>query len=119
MVREFYANWAPEARSHYVAVRGRNVPITSTGLHYTDIIRDRVCLVYALMTGMELNIGAIMNSSMWKARVHKGHNYAFGGLITKLCHATDVPEENVDYMAPCIQHRWTLLGPRGLTLSLA
>ncbi|KAH0669439.1 hypothetical protein KY285_025463 [Solanum tuberosum] len=176
MVREFYANWAPEARSHYVTVRGRNVPITPTGitdilctpqdtdplvltgliirppyqairhilcgpqsmaqwtkhngkkyhqslpyahifretrvwlkvvmnylipgLHYTDITCDRVCLVYALMTGMELNIGAIMKSSMRKARVHKGHKYAFGGLITKLCRAADVPEENIDYMAP-------------------
>uniref|UniRef100_M1DFU7 Putative plant transposon protein domain-containing protein n=1 Tax=Solanum tuberosum TaxID=4113 RepID=M1DFU7_SOLTU len=138
MVREFYANWAPEARSHYVTVRGRNVPITPTcindilgtpedtdplvliglnicppyqairhilcgpqsiaqwtkhsvkryhqslpyahmlwethvwmkvvmnclipGLHYNDITRDRVCLVYALMTG--------------------------------------IPEEHLDYMAP-------------------
>ncbi|KAG5577241.1 hypothetical protein H5410_057375 [Solanum commersonii] len=32
MVWEFYANWEPEARSHYVTVRGRNVPITPTGV---------------------------------------------------------------------------------------
>ncbi|KAG5619828.1 hypothetical protein H5410_005046 [Solanum commersonii] len=36
------------------------------GLHYTDITRDRVCLVYALITSSELNIGAIIKSSMWK-----------------------------------------------------
>ncbi|KAK4731410.1 hypothetical protein R3W88_024398 [Solanum pinnatisectum] len=36
-------------------------------LHYTDITRDRVCLVYALMTGMEINIGAIIKSSIRKA----------------------------------------------------
>ncbi|KAH0655763.1 hypothetical protein KY285_030645 [Solanum tuberosum] len=176
MVWEFYANWAPEARSHYVTVRGRNVPITPTcindiigtpqdidplvltgliirpsyqairhtmcgpqsmaqwtnhdgnryhqslpythtlretrvwlkvvmnclipGLHYIDITRDRVCLVYALMTGMELNIGAIVKFSMRKSRVHKGHKYAFGGLITKLCRVARVPEKNVDYMSP-------------------
>ncbi|KAG5571568.1 hypothetical protein H5410_061334 [Solanum commersonii] len=165
MVREFYANWAPEARSHYVMVRGRNVPITGInnilgtpqdtdpsppyqaichmlcgpqsmaqwtkhsgktyhqslpyahmpetrvwlkvvmkclimGLHYTDITCDRVCLVYALMTGMELNIGAIIKSSIRKARVHKGDRYAFGGLITKMCRAEGVPEKNVNYMAP-------------------
>uniref|UniRef100_M1DG54 Putative plant transposon protein domain-containing protein n=1 Tax=Solanum tuberosum TaxID=4113 RepID=M1DG54_SOLTU len=70
------------------------------GLHYTDISRDRVCLVYALMTSMELNIGAIVKSAMRKARVHKGHKYAFGGLITQMCHAAGVPEESLDYMAP-------------------
>ncbi|KAH0678643.1 hypothetical protein KY284_019728 [Solanum tuberosum] len=36
MVREFYANWAPEARSHFVTVCGRNVPITPIGT--TDIL---------------------------------------------------------------------------------
>ncbi|KAG5581535.1 hypothetical protein H5410_052162 [Solanum commersonii] len=145
MVREFYANWAPEARSHYVTVRDRNVPITPTGindilgtlkdtnslmltspwhnrlsiagkditnlfpmltcfgrhgLHYTNITRDIVCLVYALMTGTELNIRAIVKSAMHKARVHKGHRYAFGGLITQICRDAGVPEENVDYMTP-------------------
>uniref|UniRef100_M1DK78 Putative plant transposon protein domain-containing protein n=1 Tax=Solanum tuberosum TaxID=4113 RepID=M1DK78_SOLTU len=69
-------------------------------LHYTYITRDRVCLVYALITGMELNIGAIIKSSMRKSRVHKEHMYAFGGLITKMCFVAGVPEENVDYMAP-------------------
>ncbi|KAH0729728.1 hypothetical protein KY290_000857 [Solanum tuberosum] len=69
-------------------------------LYYIDITRDRVCLVYALMTGMELNIGAIIKSSMRKDRVHKGNRYAFGGLITKMCRVAGVPEENVDYMAP-------------------
>ena len=43
------------------------------GLHCTDITRDRVCLVYALMTNSKLNIGAIIKSTMQKFRVHKGH----------------------------------------------
>ncbi|KAG5614783.1 hypothetical protein H5410_014607 [Solanum commersonii] len=70
------------------------------GLHYIDITRDRVCLVYALMTGMKLNIKAIIKSLMRKSRVHKGHRYAFGGLITKMCRVAGVLEENLDYMAP-------------------
>uniref|UniRef100_M1D9Y7 Uncharacterized protein n=1 Tax=Solanum tuberosum TaxID=4113 RepID=M1D9Y7_SOLTU len=37
---------------------------------------------------------------MRKARVHKGHRYGFGGLITKMCRAVGVPEENLDYIAP-------------------
>ncbi|KAH0652489.1 hypothetical protein KY289_030167 [Solanum tuberosum] len=70
------------------------------GLHYTDITHDMVCLVYALMTSTELNIGAIVKSAMRMARVHEGHMYDFGGLITKMCRAAGVPEEHVDYMAP-------------------
>lgn len=30
MVWEFYTNFAPEVRSHFVTVHGRNVPITPT-----------------------------------------------------------------------------------------
>uniref|UniRef100_M1DXZ7 Uncharacterized protein n=1 Tax=Solanum tuberosum TaxID=4113 RepID=M1DXZ7_SOLTU len=52
------------------------------------------------MTATELNIGAVMKSAIRKARVHKGHMYAFGGLIIGMCRAAGVPEENVDYMAP-------------------
>jgi len=70
------------------------------GLHYTDITRDRVCLVYALMIGTKQNIRAIVKSAMRKVRVHKGHMYAFGGLITKMCHIAGVPKEQLDYMAP-------------------
>uniref|UniRef100_M1DHJ7 Uncharacterized protein n=1 Tax=Solanum tuberosum TaxID=4113 RepID=M1DHJ7_SOLTU len=65
IVREFYANWAPEARFHYV-----------------------------------MNIRAIVKSAMRKVRVHKGHMYAFGGLITKMCRIAGVPKEQLDYMAP-------------------
>uniref|UniRef100_M1D859 Putative plant transposon protein domain-containing protein n=1 Tax=Solanum tuberosum TaxID=4113 RepID=M1D859_SOLTU len=176
MVREFYVNLALEARSHFVTVRGVNVPITPAGindildtlqdtdplvltglnicppyrairqtlcspqsmtqltkhsekryhqslpyahmlretrvwlkivmnclilgLHYTDITQDRVCLVYALMTATKLNIGLVLKSIMRKARVHKGHKYAFGGLITRMCRAVGFPEKNMDYMAP-------------------
>uniref|UniRef100_M1DB56 Uncharacterized protein n=1 Tax=Solanum tuberosum TaxID=4113 RepID=M1DB56_SOLTU len=65
-------------------------------LPYAHILREtRVWLKM-----MELNIGAIIKSYMRKTRVHKGHMYAFGGLITKMCRAASVPEENVDYMAP-------------------
>ncbi|KAG5590403.1 hypothetical protein H5410_040917 [Solanum commersonii] len=54
------------------------------GLHYTYITRERVCLVYALMTAKELNIGAVLKSTMRKPKFIKG---------------TGVPKENVDSMA--------------------
>ncbi|KAG5606523.1 hypothetical protein H5410_028015 [Solanum commersonii] len=44
------------------------------GIHYTNITRDRMCLVYALMIGIELNIGVIVKSAMRKTWVHKGHS---------------------------------------------
>uniref|UniRef100_M1DNK7 Putative plant transposon protein domain-containing protein n=1 Tax=Solanum tuberosum TaxID=4113 RepID=M1DNK7_SOLTU len=115
MVQEFYSNWVTDSRSHFVKVRGIDVTLTPAlindivgtsqdtdplGLHYTDITRDRVCLVYALMTSTKLNIGAILKSIMKKACVHKGSRYTFGGLITRLCHDAGVPEEHLDYMAP-------------------
>ncbi|KAG5580181.1 hypothetical protein H5410_050808 [Solanum commersonii] len=77
-----YAHMLRETRVWLKVVMNCLIP----GLYYTDITHDRVCLVYALLTGMELNIGAIIKSFMWKARDHKGHKYAFGGLITKMCH---------------------------------
>ncbi|KAG5605289.1 hypothetical protein H5410_026781 [Solanum commersonii] len=163
VVREFYSNWKPNARSHFVTVQGVEVSLTPStinqilgtvdapfdvltginisppyqqirhslcgahyhqsypyahinrearvwlkivmnclipGLHFTEVMRDRVCLVYALMKDLPINIGAVLKSSMRKARVHRGRRYTFGGLITNLCKRAGVPEESVDYMAP-------------------
>jgi len=70
------------------------------GLHYTEVTRDRVCLVYALMKDVPISIGAVLKSAMRKARVHRGRRYVFGGLITNLCRRAGLPNESVDYMAP-------------------
>ncbi|KAG5591112.1 hypothetical protein H5410_041626 [Solanum commersonii] len=72
----------------------------SKRLHYIDIIHERLCLVYALMTNTKLKIGAILKSSMRKTHVHRGRMYAFGGLITCVCRSASVQEEILDYMAP-------------------
>ncbi|KAG5575871.1 hypothetical protein H5410_056005, partial [Solanum commersonii] len=189
MVREFYANWEPDARSHFMTVRGVIVTITPAvlndimgtspnaeplvltglnvrppyrairhtlcgpqamvqwtkhsgkqyhqslpyahllrearvwlkimmhylilGLHYTYINQDRVCLVYALMTAADVNIGAVLKSAIRKARVHKGRRSAFGGLITKLCHVAGVPEESMDYMTPLFPTPMDIMRTKG------
>lgn len=64
-----YAHMLRETRVWLKNVMNCLIP----GLHCTDITRDRVCLVYALMTNSKLNIGAIIKSTMQKFRVHKGH----------------------------------------------
>jgi len=69
------------------------------GLHFIEVTRDRVCLVYALMKEVPIYIGAVLKLAMKKARVHRGRRYAFGGLITNFCRRAGVPEESVDYMA--------------------
>ncbi|KAG5611464.1 hypothetical protein H5410_022745 [Solanum commersonii] len=45
------------------------------GLHYTEVTRDRICLVYALMKDVPISIGAVLKSAMRKARVHRGRRY--------------------------------------------
>ncbi|KAG5610976.1 hypothetical protein H5410_022257 [Solanum commersonii] len=91
-----YAHMHKEVRVWLKIVMNYLIP----GLHYTDITRDRVCLVYTLMTPTVLNIRAILKLVMKKARMHKGSRYTFGGLITRLCRDAGVPEEHLDYMTP-------------------
>lgn len=68
---------------------------------------------------------AIIKSTMQKARVHKGHIYAFGGIISKMCHIVGVPKESLDYIAPlypttmditCTKREDTDLGPILITI---
>ncbi|KAG5590955.1 hypothetical protein H5410_041469 [Solanum commersonii] len=91
-----YAQMSRETRVWLKIVVNFLIP----GLYYTDITRDRVCLVYALMTNTELNIGVVLKSTIRKARVHKRSGYAFRGIITRLCHSARITEKNLDYMVP-------------------
>lgn len=43
-----------------------------SGLHFTEVTHDRVFLVYALMTGLPINIGAGLKSKMCKAKSTDG-----------------------------------------------
>lgn len=67
------------------------------GQHFTSVTRDKICLAYALMTGMDINFGTIFKSAMQKVKVHKGRRYAFDDVITELCHLTCVHTEEADY----------------------
>ncbi|KAG5610947.1 hypothetical protein H5410_022228 [Solanum commersonii] len=44
---------------------------TLCGLHFIEVTRDRVCLAYALMKDLSINVGAVLKSSMQKANVHR------------------------------------------------
>lgn len=72
------------------------------GKHFTNITRDRACLMYVIMVAIQLNYKVIFRTTMRKMKTHKGYRYAFGGLITTLCHAKGAPKEVANY-CPIIQ----------------
>ncbi|KAG5611121.1 hypothetical protein H5410_022402 [Solanum commersonii] len=76
-----YAHMNREARVWLKIVMNCFIP----GLHYTEVTRDRICLVYALMKNVPINIRAVLKLVMRKARTSR---------------RAGVPDESVDYMAP-------------------
>ncbi|MCE3051124.1 hypothetical protein HAX54_048948 [Datura stramonium] len=65
--------------------------------HVTHVTRERVCLVYALMIGMPINVGVFIKNVLKRARVKKGQNFGFGSLLTKFLCGHDIEEEEADY----------------------
>lgn len=84
---------------------------------------DKTIYTLTCSDRQDLNIGAIIKSAMRKAWVRKGHRFAFGGLIAKMCRRAGVPTKNLDYMDPfypeaedITRKKWPDLGP---TLTIA
>lgn len=75
-----------------------------SGLYYVDITRDHVCLMYALMKGVKINVGAMLKSAIRKAKVHWGRSYAFGGMITWQCRIVGFPKKGWTTWPP--NHSW-------------
>lgn len=68
--------------------------------------------VYVLFVDGEYR-GSIIKSTMLKDRVHNGHTYAFGGLITRMYRIVEVSEEILDYMAPLYEARMDITRTKG------
>ncbi|KAG5615804.1 hypothetical protein H5410_015628, partial [Solanum commersonii] len=64
--------------------------------HLTEVTRDRVVLVYMPMTGMPINVGAILRQNMMKFRNNLRWRFYYGGLITYFLRAEGIEEETVD-----------------------
>ncbi|KAG5600525.1 hypothetical protein H5410_031895 [Solanum commersonii] len=64
--------------------------------HLTEVIRDRVVLVYMLMKGMPINVRAILRQNMMKFRNNLRWRFCYGGLITHFLRAGGIEEETVD-----------------------
>ncbi|MCE3217223.1 hypothetical protein HAX54_011088, partial [Datura stramonium] len=46
---------------------------------------------------MSINVGVIIKNVLKRARVKKGQNFGFGGLLTRFLHGHDIEEEEADY----------------------
>ncbi|KAH0761200.1 hypothetical protein KY290_017273 [Solanum tuberosum] len=64
--------------------------------HLTDVTRDRVVLVYMLMKGMPINVGAILRQNMMKFRNNLWWRFCYDGLITHFLRAKGIEEETLD-----------------------
>ncbi|KAH0708916.1 hypothetical protein KY284_010343 [Solanum tuberosum] len=67
--------------------------------HLTEVTRDRVVLVYMLMKGIYINVGAILRQNMMKFRNNLWWRFFYGGLITRFLRAEGIEEETVDMIA--------------------
>ncbi|MCE3052381.1 hypothetical protein HAX54_052461, partial [Datura stramonium] len=65
--------------------------------YVTYVTRERECLFYELMTGMPTNMGVIIKNVLKRARVKKGQNFGFGGLLTRFLRRHDIEEKEADY----------------------
>ncbi|MCE3216640.1 hypothetical protein HAX54_007290, partial [Datura stramonium] len=65
--------------------------------HITHVTREKVCLVYALMIRIPINVGVLIKNVLKRARVKKGQSFGFGGLLTRFLCGNDIEEEEADY----------------------
>ncbi|KAH0712076.1 hypothetical protein KY289_008035 [Solanum tuberosum] len=124
LVREFYANWLTETKYKIVPVRGKDVKFSARILNellgtpnydldelnnlkdkplYRDIRHTLYgvdstarLLVYMLMKGMHINVGAIQRQNMMKFRTNLRWRFCYGGLITRFLRAEGIEEETMD-----------------------
>ncbi|KAG5580800.1 hypothetical protein H5410_051427 [Solanum commersonii] len=64
--------------------------------HLIDMTRDRVVLVYMLMKGMPINVGAILRQNMMKFRKNMRWRFCYGEMITRLLRAEGIEKEELD-----------------------
>ncbi|KAH0650410.1 hypothetical protein KY284_030322 [Solanum tuberosum] len=61
--------------------------------HTTDVIRERVMLIYRLMKSLPVNVGAILKQNILKFRTNKRWRFYYGSIITRYIWALLIEEE--------------------------
>ncbi|MCD7450373.1 hypothetical protein HAX54_005716, partial [Datura stramonium] len=75
------------------------------GKHVTHVTRERVCIVYALMNGMLINVGVLIKNVLKRESGKEGQNFGFGGLLTQFLWGNNIEDEEAEYRPA--------YGPRG------
>jgi len=72
--------------------------------HTSDLNMDRARLVYSLVTGMYMNIGALISSQISSIAQSNSSRLGFPALITTLCRARGVTSHSLTYesLSPAI-----------------
>ncbi|MCD9642045.1 hypothetical protein HAX54_028635 [Datura stramonium] len=96
-----YAHISRKARIWLIKFCGCLVPEKLV----THVMRERVCLVYAFMIGMLVNVGVIIKDVLRRERVKKGERFSFGGLLTRFLRGNQINKEMVDYRPRYDPHR--------------
>lgn len=61
--------------------------------HYTTLTRDRLCLVYMLMTETSMNVRVVMVAKMKHSRRGSGRSFYFGSILEQLLYRDKSFEE--------------------------
>lgn len=69
-------------------------------LHASDIVMERVHLLYAILTGIEIDVGKIIAKEMDKIAISEKQTLAYPSIITLLCHEAKVKLTGDDKIKP-------------------
>ncbi|KAG5595308.1 hypothetical protein H5410_036540 [Solanum commersonii] len=64
--------------------------------HTSDVTRDRVVLVYMLMKGMPINVGAVLRQYMMKFRNNMRWRFCYGELIIQFLWDEGIEDEELN-----------------------
>ncbi|KAG5605589.1 hypothetical protein H5410_027081 [Solanum commersonii] len=68
--------------------------------HTTNVTREKVVLVYRLMKGLPMNVGAILKENMLKFRTKKRCHFCYGSIINRYLRALQIEKEVRDMCPP-------------------
>ncbi|MCD7465344.1 hypothetical protein HAX54_001070 [Datura stramonium] len=88
-----YGNWTYSQWPEF----GRKVGPPPTVRHVTHVTRERVYLMFALLTKRLVSVGVIIKDTLRREMVKKGIIFSFEGLLTQFLREKKINEEVVDY----------------------
>lgn len=91
-----FSSFFPKQKSTHLVKDSRCFSHFEVILH-KHLSHDRVCLVYAHMTDIPINIGTVICTSICNARLQKKVRFNFGGFLTIFLQANDIKKDPADH----------------------